>query len=847
MTLDRKPHEGPRYHGKFAKVRTSKSPTSSPVLRHRTKSTASAPDSSLLTDKRLSRSFESLAIFDDPSSGENNDIREVEETTEPVQGKPPKGERRGTLQRLFTKAKSSFDLFAKAEKAEKTEMSKSDTMTNVTQTSRKSDDDDDDDDDGNDDEPWKPRPRATSEPLKSGDMLFSLVAFDDVTKSLDDLSSDRRNVEETLRPDSTVDREMSTSGSVFLSTQNNEASSSENQPDVTMTQEHINEHNQTAEAMVHRVDTDLPDDEASESLQGDLETSSEDGTIPENAGQADDNYELIFEMEMDKSLDDMQLDIQNTPTQDLREDIDNTSTGEHGDCFPDRISGGTKTATIGDVLEMHTVDTVESHATTLDYGLLEGDRDSNDKSKFNELDSEEVKKTGDDTTDVNETSATINESSPAAEGIETPFRKSSCDSEISEERFGDASTNIVTMEESEVQNSDEGIPEDELMRATESQVNQIITCTQSPDTRNQNEDINEAPAREKGTDTVHDTAVNKPQSGTQISSLLNVQLQVPGDVGVTPCHNSEDSLHNRVKSTKDLKTGTGNVEDTRNEEPIQWEQRRILEVESEKQHHTRQLEEKDNHATLLYEVQTNEVTSVKENHNLGTATGNQNSEQHEVEKRRRKDVPEQMANLYEVSADIPNLNFDTIPPEIKQIILRTVDMNQVSVSKTEPIQETVCKADPVDHSVLALELIDDRALEFPECSSSIPRCTCDALTYNIKRNAMTTMAVSKQDSQIVLNETNDTNKQLEKENQTSAPGTDAMKSSNDLPNKMESNLKVEVVNQNSKESNDNESNKEVNTEFTTKWKIYVYHTTVVLETISGPGFTHTSTRCNKPR
>ena len=832
MTLDRKPHEGPRYHGKFAKVKMSKSPKSSPVLRHRTKSTASAPDGSLLTDKRLSRSFESLAIFDDPSSGENNDIREVEESAEPVQGKPPKGERRGTLQRLFTKAKSSFDLFAKAEKAEKAEMSKSDTMTNVTQISQKLDDLDDDDD-VNDDIPWKPRPRATSEPLKSGDMLFSLVAFDDVTKSLDDLSSDRRNVEETLRPDSTVHREMSNSGSVFLSSQNNEASStqcSENQPNVTVPQDNINKQNQTAEATAHNVEADISDDEVSGSVQRDLDTSSEDGSISETAEQADDNYELIFEMEMDKSLDELQLDIQNTPTQDLGEDIVNTTTGGHGDEFPDRNSEGAKPATIGDVLEMHTVDTVESHATTLDCGLLEGDRDSDDKSKLDELGGEEVKKNGDDTVDVAETSAAINES-PVTEGIETPFGKSSSDSEISEEVVADGCKNIMRESmQCQVQNSDEGIPKDEAKRATESQVNQLVTCTQSPDIRNQNEDTNEAAATEKGTDTTNDKAVNNPQSGMQISSLLNVQLQDPGDVGVTPCHNVEDSLH-RLRSTQDLKTETGDVEDTRNELPTEWEPGRILTVESEKQHQSRQTEEEDNYATLLHYAKTNEVTLDKENHNLGTTTASQNSEQHEVEKRRRKDVPEQMANLYEVSADIPNINFDIIPPESKQIILKTVDMNQVSMSKTEPIQETVCKTDPIDHSVLASELIDDRAVGFPECCSSIPRCTCDAVEYNIKRNALATMAVSKQDSQIVLNESND---QLEMGDETSAPGTGVVKSSNDLSNKMESNLKVEEENQNSKESNDNESNKEVNTEFTTKWKIYVYRTTVVLETISGP-------------
>ena len=767
------------------------------------------------------------------SSGENNDMKEVEET-ELVQGKPPKGERRGTLQRLFTKAKSSFDLFAKAEKAEKAEMSKSDTMTNVTQTSQKSDDDDDD---GNDDEPWKPRPRATSEPLKSGEMLFSLVAFDDVTKSLDDLSSDRRNVGETLRPDSTVDREMSTSGSVCLSLQNNEASStqsSEKQPNVITSQEDINEHNQTAEATARSLEAHMPDDAVNESLQKDLDTSSEDGTLPETAEQADDNYELIFEMEMDKSLDEMQLDIQDTPTQDLREDINNTITNKHSDKFSDHIKGGINPATIEDALEIHTVDTVafnDIQANTLDNFLLEGD--FSNKLRFNERDGEEVKKNGDDIVCVAETSSAINES-PVTEGIETPFGKSSSDSEISQGRVEDACKNIVIIAESmqsKVQTPHEGIPKYEVMRATKSEVNQLVTSTQSRDVKNQNKDIDEAAATEKGTDTVANTVVNKSQSGTQISSLLNVQLQDPGDVGVTPCHNAEDSLHNRVKPAQDLKTETGDVEDTGNEVPIQWEQGEILTVESKEQYQPRQIQTEDNNATLLYETETNEVTLVEENHDLDTITGSQNSEQHEVEKRRRKDVPEQMANLYEVSADIPNLNFDTIPSESKQIILRTVNMNQVSMSKSEPIQETVCKTDPVDHSVLALELVDDRALGFPECCSSIPKCICDAVTYNIRRDAITTMTVSKHDSQIVLNESSD---QLEMGDETSAPGTGVGRSSNDLSNKMESNLKVEEENQNSKESNDHESKKEVNTEFTTKWKIYVYHTTIVLETISGP-------------
>ena len=825
MTLDRKPNEGPRYHGKFEKVKMSKSPKSSPVLRHRTKSTISAPDNSLLTDKRLSRSFESLAIFDDPSSGENNDMKEVEETIEPLQGKPPKGERRGTLQRLFTKAKSSFDLFAKAEKAEKVDSSKSDTTAHVTQISQKSDDvdDDEDDDNDNDDAPWKPRPRATSEPLRSGDMLFSLVAFDDVTKSLDDvtkslddLSFDRRNMEETLQDDSMARREMSNSGSVFLSPQNNEGSSTqsnESQPNVTTSQEYTKEQNQTAEAMV---EVDMPDDEISESLQVDLETSSEDGTIPEAAEQADDNYELIFEMEMDKSLDEMQLDIQDTPTEDPTEDMDNTVTDEHGAEFPEAIDRGAKPATIEDSLEIHTVNT-DAFAENQTTALLEGDRDSSDKLRFNELASEEVKKNENNTADVPETISAINES-PVVD-------------EIPKQRVVDASMNIVTIGESmqsQAQNSDEDITKDEAMRATKSQVSQLVTSTQSPGIRNQDEDINEAPSREKGTDAIDDAVVNIPQSGTQISSLMNVQLQDPENVGVTPCPNAEDSLRNTFKSAQDLEDNEGNGKEI----PVERDQGRILTVESKDQYQSRQIQKEDNPACLLYEVQTKDPNSVEENHGLDATTGNQNSEHYdEVEKRSRKDVPQQMANLYEVSADIPNINFDTIPPESKQIILRTVDMNQVSISKTEPIQETVCKTNPIDHSVLAMELVDDTALGFPGCCSSIPRCTCDAVTYSTKRNALVTIVVSKQDAQIVLNETKDRDEHPEVEDETCAPGTDAVKHSTDLSNKIELNVEES---QNTTESNENESNKEVNTEFTTKWKIYVYHTTVVLETISGP-------------
>ena len=821
MTLDRKPNEGPRYHGKFAKVKMSKSPKSSPVLRHRTKSTVSAPDSSLLTDKRLSRSFESLVIFDDPSSGENNDIKEVEEIIKPVQGKPPKGERRGTLQRLFTKAKSSFDLFVKAEKAEKAERPTNDIIANATQGSQKTGDDEDDD---YDDIPWKPRPRTTSEPLKSGEMLFSLVAFDDVTKSLDDLSSDRRNVEETQQPDSSINREMSNSGSVFLSPHNNEESSpqsSETQPNVTKSQDDINEHSQTAEIMVLNAETHLPDD---------LETSSDDGTIPETQEQADDNYELIFEMEMDKTLDEMQLDIQNTPTQDLTEDTINTVADKQGDefstgMFSDLVNNkGSEPARIKDKADIHIVESMALNTLIIGQtNTSDNDRDSSDELIGI--------KTGDNTSDVAETSAVINESSPVDEG--TAVSKSQSTDSVS--KVNVLCKNTDEGIQSQVKYSDESTPKDDVMGTTEIQVSQLVTSIQSPDIKNQDENINEAPTTEKGTNTIDDTTVNNAQSGTQISSLLNVELQQLEDrTDTTLLYNVEDRLQNGFRSAGDLgdlTTQTGDVNEVSSEEPTEWHCGRGLTIEYDKECQSK-LIDKEEIQVKLCEVQTKEVKSIEENSGVDLATVNENSEDNKVDEFSRKFFPEQIANLHELSVDIPNLNFDTIP-DSTQIILKTVDVNQVSVSKTEPIEEMVNVIDSINHSVFALELISDTALGFPECCSAIPRCTCDTVTYH-KRSVFITMDEPKQDSQIVLIGTSNMDKHPETEDETYAPGTDAVKHSNDLSNKIKSSLEVEEENKNTKESNDNENNHQVNTEFTTKWKIYVYHTTMVLETISGP-------------
>ena len=811
MILDRKPNEGPRYHGKFAKVKMSKSPKSSPVLRHRTKSTVSAPDTSLLTDKRLSRSFELLVIFDDPpSSGENNDIKEVEEITEPVQGKPPKGERRGTLQRLFTKAKSSFDLFAKAEKAEKAERSRSETIANLAEVSQKTSDDDDDD---NDDKPWKPRPRATSEPFKSGEMLFSLVAFDDVTKSLDDLSSDLRNVEETLQPDSSINREMSNSGSVFLSSLNNQASSTQRngtQPNVTMSQDGTNEQNQTAETMVLNAEADLPDD---------LETYSDDGTIPETREQADDNYELIFEMEMDKSLDEMQLDIENTPTQDLTEDTIIITTDAQGDELSDLFDEGSEPARIKDTADIHVVDSMALNPLA---NTFDNDRDTSEELT--------VFKTGDDNPDVAET----NESSRKSQSTDTdPKVNSLCinTGDISKERNAGVCKNTDESIQSPIKYLDESKPKDDIMGTAKIHTCQFVAGTQSPDIRSQDEEINEALTTDKVTD-IKDTDLNNAQSAIQISSLLNVELQKPEDaMEITICYSVEDGLQNGFDSAGDLgylKTQTSEVKEESNEEPIEWQCGRSFAIESDKEYQSKLIDKEEKHAKLLYEVQT-KGELVEENLGADLATVNENSEHNKVNELRRNFFPEQIANLHELSVDIPNLNFDTVSNS-KQIMLRTADVNQVSVSKTEPIKETVNEIGSINHSVLALELIDEKVLGFPGCCSLIPRCTSDTSTYNIERNVVITMAEPKQDSQVVLSTPNHKNEHPETEYETCAPRTDAGKHSNDLCNAIVSSLEVGEETKSTKESNHNENNQE----FTTKWKIYVYHTTVVLETISSP-------------
>ncbi len=173
-------------HHKFEKVKRSRSPKSSPVMRHKTKSTAAEPECNLLKNKRLSISFESLEVFDDLPNGEHTDQKGTEETEEAT-SKSAKGDRRGTLHRLFNRAKSSFDLFAKSEKTEKPEKSQKtehDTIE-ATEVDRV-----DDDAATEQNSPKIPRGRATSEPTNSSDSQLSLVQFEEVSKSLDDLQSE---------------------------------------------------------------------------------------------------------------------------------------------------------------------------------------------------------------------------------------------------------------------------------------------------------------------------------------------------------------------------------------------------------------------------------------------------------------------------------------------------------------------------------------------------------------------------------------------------------------------------------------------------------------------------------
>ncbi len=203
-----KPDLNIRYHGKFAKVRkTSNSPKSSPVLRqrHRTKSAVSVPDSNLTQSSR-SRSFGSLEVFDDTPSSENNDVKDVDETTaaeQETQSKPAKEERRGTLHRLFTRAKSSFDLFAgKPEKTDKPEKGEKGARNEDVEKSESSEEkatettENKEPDTETENGPKMARQRAVSEPPRVGneESPFSLVNFEEAgTKSLDSLPTEFRS------------------------------------------------------------------------------------------------------------------------------------------------------------------------------------------------------------------------------------------------------------------------------------------------------------------------------------------------------------------------------------------------------------------------------------------------------------------------------------------------------------------------------------------------------------------------------------------------------------------------------------------------------------------------------
>ncbi len=222
---------------RFSPARSpSRSPTSSPILKPRSRSSASL-DRNLKGLRRLSRSFESIDFVGVSTDDELSESRDSSgANTEKSSEKPSKSERRGTLSKLFNKAKSSFDLFSTRSERSKSDAKESDLISTRTERSKSEAKDLDlfsprsrsdsrdilpgssESNEKADELPWRPRPRATSEPTKRLGQIFDLVTFIDfeTNESLPAHETAENNSEETNRSES-EENMRSSSGSVFRS------------------------------------------------------------------------------------------------------------------------------------------------------------------------------------------------------------------------------------------------------------------------------------------------------------------------------------------------------------------------------------------------------------------------------------------------------------------------------------------------------------------------------------------------------------------------------------------------------------------------------------------------------
>ena len=779
-----------KYQGKFAKIKQSKSPKSSPVLRHRTKSTVSAPDSSLLVAKRLSRSYDSLDIAEDMPSSENSESKEVEEIVEPVQGKPPKGERRGTLSRLFTKAKSSFDLFAKAEKAEKQEKeerSKTDTTQNEKQP------------DNEDDIPWKPRPRATSEPLKAGQMLFNLVAFDDVTKSLDDLSSER-NIGGHEDIDAPIKRETSDSGSVFLPT---DQPPEEPPPDYDDIEDY--ELSTSREIQPANTGNSVIDDPREDN--GD---SSDDDIINESTIlheiEPEDNYELIFEMEMDKSFD----------------HTDQTENEHHNAPWFNNTSP--VNLTNGNV--MFEADKSLGKITKVDYGdyyisdtlpcvipLDEEAERSNSKKKpintedrnvaGNRKNSSEISVTDELINLVQEISNTNSEKS--TDHSNRDLTSAMGDVKIVENMLDFHETDEFTFNDDTREKDDIKIF---LEVQTDNNPAEIHDFNKTDDEGHgiHNESITifsniteEIPIPNQETKETVFGAVHT-------SSLTNVELQRPEDFDDEDIskHAARDisDVGNIPKTEVTLSSESTMNNMTTNETPV---------TVAPEQKHRLELDQIQS-ISILSNTETSDVEcwnmKVQHDQNLPVIEHDEQTIEFEC----NEDLMVFQSSL------IPDVtgSYLNSTQERNKNLLRNVNANEVLITNINPIGEKIQKLKPVKQNVMAVEVTTDRAFNFTD-ETSVVTCNCSTTAYNLKPTVCKDNPALKQDTQIV---------------------TPAIEENRLIVNKNENRAKMGDDNTNGNEF-ENEANTSVNTErnidYSTKLKIYVYHTKIVLETIAQSG------------
>ncbi len=292
---------------RFSPARSpSRSPTSSPILKPRSRSSASL-DRNLKGLRRLSRSFESIDFVGVSTDDELTESRDSNgANTEKSSEKPSKSERRGTLSKLFNKAKSSFDLFSTKSERSKSDAKESDLISSRTERSKSEAKDLDlfsprsrsdskdilpgtSESNGKDDElPWRPRPRATSEPTKRLGQIFDLVTFIDfeTNESQPPHENDENNSEETNKSES-EENMRSSSRSVFRSSSGSVFGSS------SLEAIAVNPCETSFEEPAPDYDTDDKETDTSEDIKGNEKgekgLNENKDHIPSNAGNQNDS------------------------------------------------------------------------------------------------------------------------------------------------------------------------------------------------------------------------------------------------------------------------------------------------------------------------------------------------------------------------------------------------------------------------------------------------------------------------------------------------------------------------------------------------------------------------------